>query len=125
MLKDNNGYYIIRGIGNIIYLPEKPEEIADFIDDWFTNPEHATAYLTQIKNLKDQVTRRNKQIADLRKKTEEQKKEELQLIDKIVATKKAIENELNRYCPDLVTLSARIRQVLNATVINGEIKIIG
>jgi hypothetical protein len=34
--KNEHGYYIIVGIGNYVYLPEKQEDIVDFIEDWFT-----------------------------------------------------------------------------------------
>lgn len=33
--KNFNGYYIIEGIGNIIYLPEKIDDMVDFIKDYF------------------------------------------------------------------------------------------
>ena len=39
MYKNKYGYYIIDGIGNIIYLPKKRIDIVEFIKDYFTKKE--------------------------------------------------------------------------------------
>ena len=34
LLKDKNGYYIIEGLGNVIYLPENYDDLIEFIKDY-------------------------------------------------------------------------------------------
>lgn len=36
ILKNKYGYYIIVGLGNMIYLPSDIESIVEFIDDYFS-----------------------------------------------------------------------------------------
>lgn len=37
LFKNKHGYYIIEGIGNIIYLPNNKKDIIEFIKDYLTN----------------------------------------------------------------------------------------
>lgn len=37
LFKNKYGYYIIEGIGNLIYLPKKRKDIIEFIKDYLSN----------------------------------------------------------------------------------------